>query len=272
MEELKAKALKATAGPWVAEPGRTLTRVGQGKAAGPSPLTGIHKVGNIVACVDGGPESGYFEDRLEQAEANAAYIAAASPDRILALLADLEAKTKALEEIADSSDAQINPRQLFEGAQEIARAAPGRVAYWHRTADETVAPSLAKADAILARGAGEAGGGDDENPDAILLLTARYVLRDMERKDPTCGYGKMAAACERAALASPAPRKDPAGEVLHLDAADLEAFSTEQDAERTDIMRLAPAGEEANARTEAWRNAAGNTGAALIEKEALRRC
>ena len=33
----------------------------------------------------------------------------------------------------------------------------------------------------------------------ILLRQARYVLRDLHQKHPDCGYGKMAAACERVA-------------------------------------------------------------------------
>lgn len=38
-----------------------------------------------------------------------------------------------------------------------------------------------------------------DNPDEVTLRQARYVLRDLHAKEPICGYGKMADACERAA-------------------------------------------------------------------------
>jgi hypothetical protein len=37
---------------------------------------------------------------------------------------------------------------------------------------------------------------------AIMLMQARYVLRDLHHKHPNCGYGKMAEACHSAALAA----------------------------------------------------------------------
>jgi hypothetical protein len=37
---------------------------------------------------------------------------------------------------------------------------------------------------------------------AVLLMQARYVLRDLHYKNSNCGYGKMAEACHSAALAA----------------------------------------------------------------------
>jgi len=49
------------------------------------------------------------------------------------------------------------------------------------------------------------------NADAVTLLQARYVLRDLHHKHPDCGYGKMADACEAAALNEPQAPQDHAG-------------------------------------------------------------
>jgi hypothetical protein len=67
---------------------------------------------------------------LEYTEANATYIATFDPPTVLSLLSRLSAAEarvgvleEALREIADPGDAQVTATRLFEGAQEIARAA-----------------------------------------------------------------------------------------------------------------------------------------------------
>ncbi len=40
---------------------------------------------------------------------------------------------------------------------------------------------------------------EEKETEAIILLQARYVLRDLNFQYPECGYKKMADACERAA-------------------------------------------------------------------------
>jgi hypothetical protein len=40
---------------------------------------------------------------------------------------------------------------------------------------------------------------EPDHGEATLLWQARYVLRDLHKKHPECGYGKMADACDRAA-------------------------------------------------------------------------
>ncbi len=36
--------------------------------------------------------------------------------------------------------------------------------------------------------------------DAVLLLQARFVLRNLHKERPGCGYHKLAAACDRVAV------------------------------------------------------------------------
>lgn len=56
---------------------------------------------------------------------------------------------------------------------------------------------------VLRSLAGTPNGGDPEarEPDRLLLLQARYVLRSLDKERPGCAYGKLADACERVALA-----------------------------------------------------------------------
>lgn len=53
----------------------------------------------------------------------------------------------------------------------------------------------------------------DEREDnvSICLWQARYVLRNLHAQDQSCGYDKLAAACERAAVHFTADEPEPKG-------------------------------------------------------------
>lgn len=101
-QALRAKAEKATCGEWSLEYGEE--RFDAGDAL-------IHRevVGYIPICrIEGAhPESGFDEDFQMEQQANAEFIAAASPATVLALLASLEAAEKRIAELEaklDSAD------------------------------------------------------------------------------------------------------------------------------------------------------------------------
>jgi hypothetical protein len=109
--DLKRVAEAATPGPWVA----------QGRYLG----TPNH-MSFVAECRD--QNGNWTTDRMSKA--NATFIATFDPPTVLSLLSRLSAAEarvgvleEALREIADPGDAQVTATRLFEGAQEIARAA-----------------------------------------------------------------------------------------------------------------------------------------------------
>ncbi len=89
LSELKAAALAATSGPW--------ELVYDDWSDGDDALISSESRDGMVAIAKvegGGEESGYDKPFSSEQQANAAFIAAANPVAILALLAELEAKDK----------------------------------------------------------------------------------------------------------------------------------------------------------------------------------
>jgi hypothetical protein len=92
--KLKAVALAATLGPW--------ELVYDDWSDGDDALISSESRDGMVAIAKvegGGEESGYDEPFSSEQQANAAFIAAANPAAVLALLAELEAKDKRIAEL-----------------------------------------------------------------------------------------------------------------------------------------------------------------------------
>lgn len=92
--ELKAAAMAATPGPWES--------VYDDWSDGDDALISCESRDGMVAIAKiegGGSESGYDEPFSNEQQANTAFIAAANPAAVLALLTDLEAKAKRIAEL-----------------------------------------------------------------------------------------------------------------------------------------------------------------------------
>ncbi|EFA1463718.1 ead/Ea22-like family protein [Escherichia coli] len=91
---LREKAEKATCGVWSLE-------YGEGRFDGDDALIHREAAGYIPICrIEGAhPESGFDEDFQMEQQANAEFIAAASPATVLALLGELEAAKKRIAEL-----------------------------------------------------------------------------------------------------------------------------------------------------------------------------
>lgn len=93
-QALRAKAEKATCGEWSLE-------YGEGRFDGDDALIHRKAAGYIPICrIEGAhPESGFDEDFQMEQQANAEFIAAASPATVLELLDELEAAKKRIAEL-----------------------------------------------------------------------------------------------------------------------------------------------------------------------------
>ncbi|EFH3042794.1 ead/Ea22-like family protein [Escherichia coli] len=93
-QALRAKAEKATCGVWSLE-------YGEGRFDGDDALIHREAAGYIPICrIEGAhPESGFDEDFQMEQQANAEFIAAASPATVLELLDELEAAKKRIAEL-----------------------------------------------------------------------------------------------------------------------------------------------------------------------------
>ncbi|MBB7096588.1 ead/Ea22-like family protein, partial [Escherichia coli] len=93
-QALRAKAEKATCGEWSLE-------YGEGRFDGDDALIHRDVVGYLPICrIEGAhPESGFDEDFQMEQQANAEFIAAASPATVLALLDEREADKKRIAEL-----------------------------------------------------------------------------------------------------------------------------------------------------------------------------
>ncbi|WP_369517193.1 ead/Ea22-like family protein [Escherichia coli] len=98
---LRAKAEKATCGEWSLE-------YGESRFDGDDALIHREVAGYIPICkIEGAhPESGFDEDFQMEQQANAEFIAAASPATVLTLLDDLEAAKKRIAELEDEPVSQ----------------------------------------------------------------------------------------------------------------------------------------------------------------------
>ncbi|WP_042064059.1 ead/Ea22-like family protein [Escherichia coli] len=95
-QALRAKAEKATCGEWSLE-------YGEGRFDGDDALIHREAAGYIPICrIEGAhPESGFDEDFQMEQQANAEFIAAASPATVLALLGELETAKKRIAELEE---------------------------------------------------------------------------------------------------------------------------------------------------------------------------
>ena len=103
-QALRAKAEKATCGEWSLE-------YGESRFDGDDALIHREVAGYIPICrIEGAhPESGFDEDFQMEQQANAEFIAAASPATVLALLDELEAKNKRITEL-EAREVQLPTR------------------------------------------------------------------------------------------------------------------------------------------------------------------
>ncbi|EMK9909773.1 ead/Ea22-like family protein [Escherichia coli] len=110
---LREKAEKATCGVWSLE-------YGEGRFDGDDALIHREAAGYIPICrIEGAhPESGFDEDFQMEQQANAEFIAAASPATVLALLGELEAAKKRIAELeAELVSQTYNLPELIEGME-----------------------------------------------------------------------------------------------------------------------------------------------------------
>ncbi|HAY5382361.1 TPA: DUF551 domain-containing protein [Shigella flexneri] len=110
---LRAKAEKATCGVWSLE-------YGEGRFDGDDALIHREAAGYIPICrIEGAhPESGFDEDFQMEQQANAEFIAAASPATVLELLDELEAAKKRIAELeAEPVSQTYNLPELIEGME-----------------------------------------------------------------------------------------------------------------------------------------------------------
>lgn len=112
-QALRAKAEKATCGVWSLE-------YGEGRFDGDDALIHREAAGYIPICrIEGAhPESGFDEDFQMEQQANAEFIAAASPATVLALLDELETAKKRIAELeAEPVSQAYNLPELIEGME-----------------------------------------------------------------------------------------------------------------------------------------------------------
>ncbi|GAB0933240.1 hypothetical protein BT08F33_23580 [Escherichia coli] len=112
-QALRAKAEKATCGEWSLE-------YGEGRFDGDDALIHREVAGYIPICrIEGAhPESGFDEDFQIEQQANAEFIAAASPATVLALLDELETAKKRIAELeAEPVSQAYNLPELIEGME-----------------------------------------------------------------------------------------------------------------------------------------------------------
>jgi len=151
--ELKAAAMAATPGPWILDDDSW----SEGDNANVS--TEERYDGRIVSIAQiegGGSESGFDEPFSTEQQANARYITAANPAAVLALLAELEAKDKRIEELTaviHRKDGQIERAACLEddvnfwkqrcldleGSSEISTITPTA---WHFPGSDTESAQL----------------------------------------------------------------------------------------------------------------------------------
>ncbi len=133
--ELKAAAMAATPGPWISGDDSWSDGDNANISTEERYDSGII---NIAQVDGGGSESGLDEPFSTEQQANAAFIAAANPAVVLALLADLEAKDEALRAIAfrvsaggynaDSVDAEVFKQKIIDGINGISDVLVKRLA------------------------------------------------------------------------------------------------------------------------------------------------
>ncbi|HFF9481668.1 ead/Ea22-like family protein [Serratia marcescens] len=97
LSELKAAAMAATPGPWISGDDSWSDGDNANISTEERYDSGII---NIAQVDGGGSESGFDEPFSTEQQANAAFIAAANPAVVLALLAELEAKDKRIAELS----------------------------------------------------------------------------------------------------------------------------------------------------------------------------
>ena len=125
-QALREKAEKATCGVWSLE-------YGEGRFDGDDALIHREAAGYIPICrIEGAhPESGFDEDFQMEQQANAEFIAAASPATVLALLGELETAKKRIAELEKSEEQLINERDHAESAlDDMYFAATGNRPEW----------------------------------------------------------------------------------------------------------------------------------------------
>ncbi|HBB8303708.1 TPA: ead/Ea22-like family protein [Escherichia coli] len=110
-QALRAKAEKATCGEWSLE-------YGESRFDGDDALIHREAAGYLPICrIEGAhPESGFDEDFQIEQQANAEFIAAANPATVLAMLDELEARSKRIAELEKSEEQLINERDHAEAA------------------------------------------------------------------------------------------------------------------------------------------------------------
>ncbi|HHI6082940.1 TPA: ead/Ea22-like family protein [Escherichia coli] len=110
-QALREKAEKATCGVWSLE-------YGEERFDGDDALIHREVVGYLPICrIEGAhPESGFDEDFQIEQQANAEFIAAANPATVLAMLDELEARSKRIAELEKSEEQLINERDHAEAA------------------------------------------------------------------------------------------------------------------------------------------------------------
>ncbi|HCP2161511.1 TPA: ead/Ea22-like family protein [Escherichia coli] len=125
-QALRAKAEKATCGEWSLE-------YGEGRFDGDDALIHREAAGYIPICrIEGAhPESRFYEDFQMEQQANAEFIAAASPATVLALLDERESQNKRIAELEKSEEQLINERDHAESAlDDMYFAATGNRPEW----------------------------------------------------------------------------------------------------------------------------------------------
>ncbi|HGX4826204.1 TPA: ead/Ea22-like family protein [Escherichia coli] len=125
-QALREKAEKATCGVWSLE-------YGEGRFDGDDALIHREVAGYIPICrIEGAhPESGFDEDFQMEQQANAEFIAAASPATVLALLDERESQNKRIAELEKSEEQLINERDHAESAlDDMYFAATGNRPEW----------------------------------------------------------------------------------------------------------------------------------------------
>ncbi|HDK0117063.1 TPA: ead/Ea22-like family protein [Escherichia coli] len=121
-QALREKAEKATSGVWSLE-------YGEERFDADDALIHREVVGYLPICrIEGAhPESGFDEDFQMEQQANAEFIAAASPATVLALLDELETKDKRNAELEDLLEAEIKSwMQRYDSANNRREAAEKR--------------------------------------------------------------------------------------------------------------------------------------------------
>ncbi|HCP1576764.1 TPA: ead/Ea22-like family protein [Escherichia coli] len=110
-QALREKAEKATCGVWSLE-------YGESRFDCDDALIHRDVVGYLPICrIEGAhPESGFDEDFQIEQQANAEFIAAANPATVLAMLDELEARSKRIAELEKSEEQLINERDHAEAA------------------------------------------------------------------------------------------------------------------------------------------------------------